>query len=307
MHFVDILRPLMEDKGVTPIMHNAKFDMEVLYCTCGIDVVPLVVDSMLADWLVDENQEHGLKKCSKRYFKYEQLPFEKVVGKGVNFKSVELVLATEYGADDAIVAYKLMKHLAPLLARDGLTNVFMKVECPFVKVLASMELHGVNIDTKYLKETGIWVKAEMQRLQDRINELAGEPVNVNSPKQMGRILFENMGCPVIKKTKTGSPATDAETMSFLAKKGYPIAQSISRYKMLSKIEGTYIDGLLKKIRADGKIHGQFNQTGTVTGRLSSNNPNLQNIPSRDEETKIKKAFIAPEGYSIVMRTIHRLS
>lgn len=297
--YIDIVKPLLESKDCTKILHNAKFDMQVFHFTCGIDVDGEIVDTMVAAWMVDENVEHGLKKCSKRYFNYEQLPFVKVVGKGVDFKSVELILATEYGADDAIVTYKLMQKLAPMLEEQGLTKTFMNIECPFIKVLASMEIHGVDLDTEYLRKTGTWVKAEMIRLQEEINELAGEPVNVNSPKQMGRILFEEMGCPVVGRTKTGSPKTDAETMDILARKGYPIAKSIARYKQLSKIEGTYIEGLLEKIRADGKIHGSFNQTGTVTGRLSSNNPNLQNIPSRDKETEIKRAFIAPEGCSII--------
>jgi len=297
--YIDLVKPLLEDETVTKILQNAKFDMQVFHFTCGIDVAGEVVDTMIADWLLNENNEHGLKKQSRRYFNYEQLPFDKVVGKGVSFKSVELLLATEYGADDAIVTYKLMEKQAPMLESEGLTKVFLEVECPFVKVLTSMEIHGVDLDVEYLKKTGTWVKSEMMQLQADINELAGKPVNVNSPKQLGKILFEEMGCPVLGRTKTGTPATDSETMRILARKGYPIAQKIARYKMLSKIEGTYITGLLEKIRADGKIHGQFNQTGTVTGRLSSNNPNLQNIPSRDKETEIKRAFIAPEGHSII--------
>ena len=297
--FIDKIKPIMENEEIPKIAHNFKFDYQVYKMTCGIEIKGQWLDTMIASWLNDENQRHGLKALSKRFLKYDQTDFKDVAGKKVRFQDAELELAGKYACDDAIVTYRLMQYLAPKLHEQELTKVFFEVEMPFIKVLADMELEGVPIDKEYLEQTGEWVKEEMMRSQQEFWDAVGYPVNLNSPKQLGEALFEKMKCPVLELTSTGKPSTSAEVLEALARKGYSSAKSVARYKKLSKIYGTYIVGLLNQIQKDGKLHGSFNHTGTVTGRLSSSNPNLQNIPSRDEETQIRRAFIAPKGYDII--------
>ena len=297
--FIDKIKPIMENEEIPKIAHNFKFDYQVYKMTCGIGVKGQWLDTMVASWLNDENQRHGLKALSKRLLKYDQTDFKDVAGKKARFQDAELELAGKYASDDAIVTYRLMQYLAPKLEEQKLTRVFFEVEMPFIKVLADMELEGVPVDKEYLEQTGEWVNEEMMRSQQEFWDAVGYPVNLNSPKQLGEALFEKMKCPVLELTSTGKPSTNAGVLEALARKGYSSAKSVARYKKLSKIHGTYIVGLLNQIQKDGKLHGSFNHTGTVTGRLSSSNPNLQNIPSRDEETQIKRAFIAPEGYDII--------
>ena len=297
--FVDKISPILENEEIAKICHNFKFDYQILKMTCGIEVKGQWLDTMVGAWMNNENERFGLKVLCRKYLNYDQQDFQDVAGKKAKFQDAGLIEAGKYASDDAIVTYRLMQYLAPRLHKQELTKVFFEVEMPFVKVLADMEIEGVPIDKKYLEETGVWVKEEMMRSQQAFWDEIGYPVNLNSPKQLGEALFGKMGCPILLTTKTGAPSTSAEVLNSLAKKGYESAKAVARYKKLSKIHGTYIVGLINQIQDDGKVHGSFHHTGTVTGRLSSSNPNLQNIPSRDEETQIKRAFIAPEGYDIL--------
>ena len=167
---------------------------------------------------------------------------------------------------------------------EQLDKVFLEVEMPFVRVLADMEMEGFTLDVDYLKKMGEWIDGELVKAQQKVLELTGKPINMNSPKQVANLLFEELKLPIVKRTSTGALSTDAEVLSIVAKKN-EVASYIHRFKKLSKIKGTYITGLLERLQDDGKVHGSFNHTGTVTGRLSSSNPNLQNIPSRDKERK----------------------
>ena len=296
--FIDTLRGVFENEEIAKVCHNMKFDYQIVTSLCGFDIKGQWLDTMIAGWLLDENDKLGLKHLSKKYLDYTQTEFEEVAGKKARFQDASILDAGAYATDDAIVTFRLMQFMAPRLEMEQLDKVFLEVEMPFVRVLADMEMEGFTLDVDYLKNMGEWIDGELVKAQQKVLELTGKPINMNSPKQVANLLFEELKLPVVKRTSTGAPSTDAEVLSIVAKKN-EVASYIHRFKKLSKIKGTYITGLLERLQDDGKVHGSFNHTGTVTGRLSSSNPNLQNIPSRDKETKIKTAFIAPKGYKMI--------
>lgn len=297
--FIDNIKKIMENPKIAKIAHNLKFDYQIMKQVCGVGIEGQWFDTMIAHWLLNENGRHGLKVLSEKYLGYKQTEFTEVVPKGQSFKDTSIEVGGEYAVDDAIVTFRLMEYFAPMLAKQDLENPFFKIEMPLVKVLAEMELKGVPIDVDYLRAKGEWITETVAEINQEFWDFLGYPINLNSTKQLGEALFGKLKYPVQRVTPTGNPSTDRDTLLALERKGYPIAGRINRYKMLKKIQGTYVDGLIDKVRVDGRVHGSFNHIGTVTGRLSSSNPNLQNIPARDEETQIKRAFIVPEGYKMI--------
>jgi DNA polymerase-1 len=298
---LDDIEPIMLKEDNTKIAQNFKFDYKFLKYR-GVDIKGQWLDTMVAGWLHNENNSNKLKQMTKRYLDYEQVKIKSLVNfkKGETFADIEdLAVAGHYAVDDAITTFRLMQYFAPRLEKRKLTKPFLKVEMPFVRVLAEMELEGVDIDKKYLEEVGEILKEEMEEIQAYANEKNGEPINLNSPKQKRELLYGKLGYPVYGKTATGKPSTNRATLTKLAKDGHDLATKLSRYNKLSKRYSTFVVGIVEKLEDTGKVHGSFNHTGTHTGRISSSSPNLQQIPSRGDETKIKKAFYAPEGYKLI--------
>ena len=200
------------------VCHNMKFDYQIVENLCGFDIKGQWLDTMIAGWLLDENDKLGLKHLSKKYLDYTQTEFEEVAGKKARFQDASILDAGAYAIDDAIVTFRLMQFMAPRLEMEQLTKVFLEVEMPFVRVLADMEMEGFTLDVDYLEKMGEWIDGELIKAQQKVLELAGKPINMNSPKQVANLLFEEFKLPVVKRTATGAPSTDAEVLSIVAKK-----------------------------------------------------------------------------------------
>jgi DNA polymerase-1 len=279
----------------TLVFHNAKFDIQVLQ-NFGITLRAKVLDSMLGSWVLDPGQpSFGLDDQVRRRLGHEMIPIEKMIGKGkaqINFAQVPVADACEYGAEDAVYTLRLWKALEPELQKNNLLNVLATQEVALIPCLADMEREGICIDSEELGRIQVDLSARQAHLEREIIELAGgEVFNINSPKQLGVILFEKLGLPVIKKTSTGY-STDASTLDEL--RGInPIVEAVLSYREVAKLLNTYVEVLPSLVDAGtGRLHTSFMQTGTATGRLSSRDPNLQNIPIRTPEGKrIRAAFV----------------
>jgi len=292
------LRPLFEDAGKPKIAQNAKFDLLVLR-HAGLEVRGIAFDPMIASYLArPEAKSHGMDALAMELLKHRAISFEEVCGKGKNqisFAEVEVERAVDYAAEDADITLRLAETLAPLLAETGQEQLFREVELPLSSVLADMEWSGVRIDGRFLEGLSKEMAGRLAELEKQIHELAGGPFNVASPKQLGEVLFERLGLPRGKKTKTGW-STDVEVLSSLAEE-HEVAAKLLEHRSLSKLKSTYTDSLPKLVNPQtGRIHTSFNQTVTATGRLSSTDPNLQNIPIRTEEgRRIREGFIPAAG------------
>jgi DNA polymerase-1 len=244
---------------------------------------------MILAWIIDSDKKVGLDELSKRYLKHQMIPFKEVVKKGENFSSVEIQEATKYGGEDAFITLKLYYKLLEKLEWDILDEV-KNVEIPFIDVLINMENRGISIDLDYFEKLEKQLERKLESITNEIYILAGEIFNLNSPKQLAHILFEKMEIPTKKKTKTGYSTNESVLNSL---KDYPIVNKILEYRELFKLQSTYIKPLQIHSK-NGKIYTHFLQTGTATGRLSSKDPNLQNIPT-NKEINIRNGFIASEG------------
>lgn len=287
--------PLIEKIG-----QNMKFDMLMLFMY-GIELKGKLFDTMIAHYLLQPELRHGMDYLAEIYLKYRTIHFEEVVGeKGKNQIDIRFAdpdLLCKYAAEDADITFRLKHILEKELQAGGLTKLFEEVEMPLVKVLAKMELEGVRIDTEALKASSEILTADALALENEIQEIAGVSFNVSSPAQVGEVLFERLKLDdKAKKTKTGQYSTTEEVLEKLRSK-HPIVGKILDYRGLKKLLSTYIDALPQLVNPKtGKVHTSFNQTVTSTGRLSSTNPNLQNIPIRDAQGKeIRKAFIPDDG------------
>ena len=294
---VDALKPLLEDAAIPKVAQNAKFDVIVLR-RVGIDVQGLIGDTMVADYLLQPTRRtHKLDVLALHHLQHEMIPFSEMVPdpKKDTFASVPLDRALDYAAEDAHVTLLLHRKLAPRLEEGGFGDLYRDVEVPLVGVLADMEEWGVGVDTDLLEAMGEEVGEAIERSRQRIYELAGREFNVNSPKQLGEVLFGELGLPVISKTKTG-PSTDARVLNALSNR-HPLPAELLDYRERNKLKSTYLDVLPRLVNpSTGRIHTSYNQTVTATGRLSSSDPNLQNIPVRTEEgRKVRTAFVAPPG------------
>lgn len=298
------LRPLLENPDLRKVGQNIKFDMQVL-ANCGIQVSGIWFDTMLASYVLNPaRQGHGMDALAQEHLNHRMISYSEVTGSGKgqrNFAEVELEAAARYASEDADVTWLLRQKFAPQLVEQGAEQLFRTVEMPLVPILAGMENHGVLLDRPMLDGLSADFGQRMATLEDRIIALAGERFNLNSPKQLGEVLFERLGLKTGKKTKgkTGW-STDNEVLTELADE-HEIARLILDYRGVAKLRSTYTDALPKLInQRTGRVHTSYNQTVTNTGRLSSSDPNLQNIPIRSEEgRRIRHAFIAPPGQLIL--------
>ncbi|MDD2542304.1 MAG: DNA polymerase I, partial [Desulfuromonadaceae bacterium] len=298
------LRPLLEDSASHKVGQNIKFDMQVL-ANNGINLAGIWFDTMLASYLLNPSRHgHGLDALAQEHLNHRMISYSEVAGSGKgekNFAEVSLETAARYAAEDADATWLLRQKFEPLLAADNDDKLLHTVEMPLVAILAGMENHGVLLDCDLLNGLSIDFAERMRILEEHIFRLAGEPFNLNSPKQLGEVLFERLGLKTGKKTKgkTGW-STDNEVLTTLAEE-QEIARLILDYRTVAKLKSTYTDALPRLICPHtGRVHTSYNQTVTSTGRLSSSDPNLQNIPIRSEEgRRIRHAFIAPPGHVIL--------
>jgi DNA polymerase-1 len=294
--YLELFRPLFENENIDKIGQNLKFDMLVLRWY-GIEVKGRIWDTMIMHYILEPDQRHGMDYLAESYLGYSPVPIENLLGKGakkkITMRDVPLEKLKEYAAEDADITWQLKQKLDGILAGE-LRKLYLEIEEPLIKVLADMEWNGVNLDTSFLGDYSLKIEKDIEVLRKEILETAETPwLNLDSPKQIGDVLFDKMKIPYRwKKTKTGQYSTDEEVMSELATK-YPIVERILEYRQLTKLKSTYIDALPRLVnKHSARLHSSFNQALTNTGRLSSNNPNLQNIPIRSEAGReVRKAFI----------------
>ncbi len=297
------LRPLLESPEKTLIGQNIKFDMKMLMNE-GVQLQSTLQDTQLASYVLNSSSRHDLDSLALKYLGYQTISYETVTGSGarqIPFNQVPLEKATPYAAEDADITWQLYEALWPKLTEHPkLKSVYLDIEIPLISVLARMEFHGVLIDAEKLEVQSQSIAHRLSALEKEAHTLAGTTFNLSSTKQLQTILYEKLQLPVLSKTPKGMPSTAEDALSELAQ-NYPLPKLILEYRSLSKLKSTYTDTLPKEINPKtGRIHTSYHQTGTSTGRLSSANPNLQNIPIRTEEgRRIRKAFIAPKGYQII--------
>jgi DNA polymerase I len=297
------LKPLLEDASVLKIAQNMKFDWLILKQR-GITVRP-VEDTMLLSYVLDAGRtDHGMDVLSETHLGRKPIKFSEVAGSGrsfIGFSRVAIDRATEYSAEDADVTLQLWRVLKPRLSAEHMTNVYETLERPMIEVLARMEDRGIMIDRAILAKLSGEFAQDMGRLEGAIYTLAGERFNLGSPKQLGDILFGKMGLPGAKKTATGAWSTAAGVLDDLAEQGNELAARILDWRQLSKLKSTYTDALPSFVNPKtGRVHTSYALAATTTSRLSSSDPNLQNIPVRNETgRKIRRAFVAPEGAKLL--------
>lgn len=303
---VDKFKPFFESETIEKIGQNIKYDLKIL-SNYGIQIKGKLFDTMIAHYLINPDMRHNMDVLSETYLKYSPKSIEDLIGKkGKNQKSmrdVALEDIKEYAAEDADVTLQLKEVFSPILDKAETKKLFDEIEIPLIPVLASMELEGINLDVPFLKEMSVEMAKESSELEQKIYETAGEKFNLASPKQLGDVLFEKMkiGGAKQKKTKTGQYATGEEVLSYLANE-HQIVKDILEWRQMVKLQSTYIDALPNQVdKKTGRVHTDYMQTVAATGRLSSNNPNLQNIPIRTERGRlIRKAFIArDENYTLL--------
>jgi len=303
---VDKFKPFFENENIEKIGQNVKYDLKIL-SNYGVQIKGKLFDTMIAHYLINPDMRHNMDVLSETYLKYTPKSIEDLIGKkGKGQKSMREVALEdikEYAAEDADVTYQLKQNFSPILDKAETKKLFDEIEIPLIPVLAAMELEGINLDVPFLKSMSVEMAAESNALEQKIYETAGEKFNLASPKQLGDILFEKLkiGGTKQKKTKTGQYATGEEVLSYLANDN-EIVRDILEWRQMVKLQSTYIDALPTQVDSKtGRVHTDYMQTVAATGRLSSNNPNLQNIPIRTERGRlIRKAFIArDENYTLV--------
>jgi DNA polymerase-1 len=296
------LKPLLEDPGLKKIGHNIKYEY-IIFKRHGIELQGIACDTMVASYVLNPSKyRHNLDDVALDQLDHRMISFKDVAGSGKNmltFDKVPIERAVEYACEDSDITFMLAGKLLPQLKEAGGESLFYDIEMPLVTVLAQIEMTGVKIDVKHLKELSDEFGAELAGIEKKIYELAGCEFNINSPKQLGELLFEKLNLPVVKKTKTGY-ATDVETLTELAPL-HPLPEQVLAYRSLAKLMSTYIESMPELVNpATGRIHTSYNQTVTATGRLSSSEPNLQNIPIRTEEgSRIREAFVSEPGWKIL--------
>ena len=294
---LETLRPVLEDPQIEKIGQNLKYDMIVLRAA-GVNLAGVAFDTMVADYLLDAGQRnHSLDELARRYLDHTTIKITELIGKGKNQKRMDEVpvrAVADYAGEDALLPLKLRPMLARGLAEKGLDGLFREVELPLIDVLVELETNGIRVDQGRLAELSHTYGERMEILEKEIYELAGHPLNIASPKQLQAVLFDELNLPVSKKTKTG-PSTDVEVLEKLAQL-HPLPAKILEYRQYAKLKSTYVDALPKMVRPQtGRVHASFNQVVTATGRLSSSDPNLQNIPVRTEVGReIRSAFVPGE-------------
>jgi DNA polymerase-1 len=297
------LRPWLEDPAKPKLAQNAKYDMHVLL-NHGIRVAGVRHDTLLQSYVLESHRPHDMDSLAMRHLGVKTIAYEEVAGKGasqIGFDQVSVERATEYSAEDADITLQLHRAMLPRVqAEPGLSRVYRDIEMPVMPVLLAMERHGVLIDARLLETQSRELGARMLELEREAHALAGQPFNLNSPKQLQEVLFVQQRLPVLKKTPSGLPSTDEDVLEQLAL-DHPLPKRILDYRALAKLKSTYTDKLPRMVNpATGRVHTNYGQATAVTGRLSSTDPNLQNIPVRTAEgRRIREAFVAARGWHIV--------
>ena len=297
------LRPWLESDAHRKVGQNLKYDAHIL-ANHGIQLAGIAEDTLLESYVLESDKSHDMDSLASRHLGLKTLTYTEVCGKGakqIGFGEVELTRATEYAAEDADITLRLHNALsAQLAAEPGLAALYRDIELPTARVLFEMERTGVLIDDFLLAQHSEELGRRLHALEQQAHELAGQPFNLGSPKQLGEILFTKLGLPVVKKTATGQPSTDEDVLSQLAE-DYPLPKLLLEHRSLAKLKNTYTDKLPQMVNPrTGRVHTSFSQAVAVTGRLASSEPNLQNIPIRTPEgRRIRAAFIAPAGHRIV--------
>ena len=301
---LDQLRPVLEDENNRKVGQNLKYDQSVL-ARYGVELKGMAFDTMLESYVFNSTAtRHDMDSLADKYLGYKCTSFEDIAGKGkkqLTFNQIELETAAPYAAEDADITLRLHQAINPgLEAEASLAKMFHEIEMPLVDVMSRMERNGACVDGTLLAEQSQEIGERLTDLERQAHEMAGEPFNLASPKQLQALLFEKLGLPVLKKTPKGQPSTAEEVLQELAL-DYPLPRLLIEHRGLSKLKSTYTDKLPQMINpVTGRIHTSYHQAVTATGRLSSSDPNLQNIPVRTEEgRRVRQAFVAPKGYKLI--------
>lgn len=298
------LKPILENATIQKVGQNIKYDLTI-FARNGIALQGVAFDTMLESYTLNSTGRHNMDDLADRYLGHQTIPFEEVAGKGKNqktFDQITIEQATEYAAEDADITMKLHQVLSAELAKEPeLVKLFEQIEMPLVSVLSRVERNGVLIDPQLLRQHSIEIEQRLAELEQQVHTEAGEVFNLASTKQLQEILFHKLGLPILKKTPKGAPSTNEEVLEELAQMGHQVPVLLMEHRGLSKLKSTYTDKLPQMInKQTGRVHTSYHQAVTATGRLSSSDPNLQNIPIRNEQgRRIRQAFIAREGYKIV--------
>ncbi|WP_040975310.1 DNA polymerase I [Necropsobacter massiliensis] len=298
------LTPLLEDAQIQKVGQNIKYDLTI-FANHHINLQGVAFDTMLESYVLNSTGRHNMDDLSARYLGHQTIAFETLAGKGKNqltFDQIDIAQATEYAAEDADVTMKLHQTLWHELTQiPALTNLFTRIELPLIGVLSRMERHGVLIDSQTLRNQSEEISARLTALEAQVHEAAGEPFNLASTKQLQEILFGKLGLPIVAKTPKGAPSTNEDVLDELAQQGHLVPKLLIEHRGLAKLKSTYTDKLPQMINPHtGRVHTSYHQAVTATGRLSSSDPNLQNIPIRnDAGRRIRQAFIARPGYKII--------
>jgi DNA polymerase-1 len=297
------LRDLLEDPTVTKVGQDLKRDLVALW-NCGLEPAGLRFDTMVASYVLDPGRRaHTLEALALDLLAYRTKPWAEIVGRGqsqISFAEVEIEPARDFTCEDADCSLRLYERFKPELEQQGMERLFHELEMPLIPVLARMERTGIRIDEGFFRETSRKLARDLDLVQQEIWKEAGVEFNLNSNPQLREVLFEKLGLPVLKKTKTG-PSTDAAVLDELAEQGFRVPVLLKEYREMEKLRGTYVDALPKLVNPrTGRLHTSFNQTVAATGRLSSSDPNLQNIPIRTQlGREIRKGFVADEGFVLM--------
>ena len=300
---LSLLKPVLENPAIQKVGQNFKYDLTI-FARNGIDVQGVAFDTMLESYVLNSTGRHNMDELAKRYLGHQTISFEEIAGKGKNqltFNQIPLEQAAEYAAEDADVTMKLQQVLWEKLSKEpSLEKLFKEMELPLLGVLSRMERRGVLIDSDALFLQSNEIANRLSELEEQAYVLAGQPFNLASTKQLQEILFDKLGLPVIQKTPKGAPSTNEEVLEELAF-SHELPKVLEEHRGLSKLKSTYTDKLPQMVNPQtGRVHTSYHQAVTATGRLSSSDPNLQNIPIRNEEgRRIRQAFIAREGFTVV--------
>jgi DNA polymerase-1 len=302
-HVLAKLKPWLEDATKLKVGQNLKYDSHI-FANHGVSLQGIHHDTLLESYVFESHRTHDMDSLALRHLNHTTIPFVDVCGKGasmITFDQVEIGRATEYAAEDADITLRLhQRMISEVESDDKLNFIYRNIELPTAVVLQKIERNGVQIDAALLEQQSAELGARIIELEAKAHELAEQPFNLGSPKQIGEIFFEKLKLPVVKKTPSGAPSTDEEVLQKLAE-DYPLPKVLLEYRSLSKLKSTYTDKLPKGINKEtGRVHTNYAQAVAVTGRLASNDPNLQNIPIRTKEgRRIREAFVAPAGSHIV--------
>lgn len=303
-HVLAQLKPILESEHYKKIGQNLKYDRNVLR-NHDIELRGIAHDTMLQSYVLDANSKHGMDELANKHLGISTTKFEDIAGKGkkqLTFNQIALEQATPYAAEDADITLRLYHHFASQLeSENALKQLYESIELPLVSILSNMEYQGVHIDAPMLQAQSLELSERMQALEKQTHDIAGEAFNLSSTKQLQHILFEKLELPVLGKTPKGQPSTAESVLEELANKGHELPRLILEYRSLSKLKSTYTDKLPQQItQCTGRVHTSYHQAVTATGRLSSSDPNLQNIPIRNAQgRRIREAFTAPKGFKIL--------